>query len=126
MVPNTSHIHSHGFTGRPPLRADLAVLPPPQTLSTGMRPEQTGPLRREQWRPKAVLLRRRRGGGRLPVVSPRCCFWEYCHTNPHPQHPPGSDGEVALERHSYDQAAGGTVMDELILADVQKRGEPDP
>lgn len=75
-------MHSYALTTRPPLRADLAVPPLPPSLSAGVRPEQTEPLRREQWRPKAVLLCRRRGGGGLPVVSRRWCFWEGCHTNP--------------------------------------------
>ncbi|KAG8006911.1 hypothetical protein GBF38_022977 [Nibea albiflora] len=37
-------------------------------------------LRGEQWRPEAVLLSRRRGGGSLPVVSPCRSFWERRHT----------------------------------------------
>lgn len=40
--------------------------------------------------------------------------------------PHGVVEEVKEEQHSYDQAAGSTVMDELILAGVQTRGEPDP
>ena len=47
-------------------------------------------LRREQRRPEAVLLSRRRGGGRLPVVSRCRSFWEWCHTRTNrrpPRHP---------------------------------------
>lgn len=75
-----TYIHTHGLQDHP---GEL-TWPCPLPLSAGVCPEQTGPLRREQWRPEAVLLSRRRGGGRLPVVSPCRSFWERCHTRTHP------------------------------------------
>lgn len=133
MAPNTSHIqihsHTHTQTIGPPLRADLAM---PPLLSAGVCPDQTGPLRREHWKAEAVLLSRRRGGGRLPVVSLCWSFWEWCHThtNPHPHTSLllslGHHAEVEQDQHSYNWAAGLIVMDELILAKIQTRREPDP
>lgn len=131
MAPNTSHIQicSHTQTIGPPLRVDLTM---PPLLSAGVRPDQTGPLCREHRRAEAVLLSRRREGGRLPVVSPCRSFWEWCHThtNPHPHTSLllGSwhHAEVEKEQHSHDWAAGLTVTDELILANIQARGESDP
>lgn len=131
MAPNTSHIqyiHTHGLQDHP---WEL-TWPCPLPLSAGVCPEQTGPLRREQWRPEAVLLSRRRGGGRMPVVSRCRSFWEWCHThrNPHPHTSQllgsGLCAEVEKEQHSYDQAAGFAVMDELTLATIQTRGELGP
>lgn len=84
-----------------------------------------------------MLLSRRRGGGRLPVVSRCRSFWERCHTRTNPPPPPSSSHQPASgfkarvqrsrkERHSYGRAAGLAVADELILDGVQRRGEPEP
>lgn len=128
--------HRHTRTAGPPLRADPAV--PPTAPCWRASRTNWASLRREQWRPEAVLLSRRRGGGRLPVVSPCRSFWERCHTraNPPPPTPrsshrpaPGFRARVqrsGKERRSYDRAAGPAVVDELILAAVQTSGEPGP
>ena len=136
VAPNTSHTHTHSRTAGPPLRADLAM--PPTAQCWRVSRTNWASLRREQRRPEAVLLSRRRGGGRLPVVSRCRSFWERCHTrtNRPPPPPPLSSHQPASgfrarvhgsrkERHSYDQAAGLAVLDELILDGVQRRGEPE-
>ncbi|AWP19025.1 Hypothetical protein SMAX5B_020802 [Scophthalmus maximus] len=73
------------------------------------------------------------GAAGLPVVSPRWSFWEWRHTHtkpsPHTSQLRGfraQRGGSRKERPSCDRAAGLAVMDELILARVQTRGEPDP
>ncbi|CAB1440148.1 unnamed protein product [Pleuronectes platessa] len=103
------------------------------TSGAGVRPEQTGPLRRERRRPEAVLLSRRRGGGRLPVVSPCRSFWEWCYTRNKPpsSHRPAPGSRAGVQRsgeeqRSYGGAAGLAVMDELILANIQNKRRARP
>lgn len=77
----SKHI-AHKRTTGPPLRADLAM--PPTAQHWRVSRINWASLRREQWKPEAVLLSRRRGGGSLPVVSPCRSFWEWCHTRTNP------------------------------------------
>lgn len=133
MAPNTSHIrsHKHRLQDHP---WEL-TWPCPLPLSAGVCPEQTGPLSiGNSGGLRSCCLAGAEGAAGCQWSVPAGASGNgvtLTNLPPPSSHQPATWFRARVqrskkERHSYDRAAGLAVMDELILAAVQTRGEPGP